>query len=206
MSNGIARLSAAAIAIIAALGLEVQFEASVGQTGSPAGAAWAMLRYFTVLTNLFVLALMMGIAVGSLGLRSTVLTGGATLAIVMVAVVHFTLLSGRLELGGGALLADFLLHKVVPALTLLFWLAFVHKGSLRWKHALVWTIYPLAYLAYAIARAQSDGKHPYPFIDLTRIPLEDALASVAGIALAFIAGGLVLVAADRALGQRRSNG
>lgn len=203
--NRTSRLSALVIAAVAALGLAVQFRASTELTGSAGAAAWTMLRYFTIITNAAVMVLMAAIAAGLVQLRSAFLIGGATIAILLVAIVHFLLLRGLLELSGGAYFADFLLHQAVPALTFLFWLALVPKGGLRWFDPLKWTIYPLAYLAYAFVRGGIDGKYPYPFLDVSQVGLANALANCAVIAAGFITGGLLLVALDRWLGARGAN-
>jgi hypothetical protein len=205
MSPQVARWFAGIIMAIAAFGLGQQFAASMQLTGSASAALWAMLRYFTVITNLGVALIMARVASGKLSLRSSFLLGGMTLSIVLVGVVYMTLLRGLVELSGGALLADTLLHKVVPIATLLFWLLLVPKGGIRWRDPLLWMLYPVSYLIYAIGRGQLDGQYPYPFIDLARMGWDTALVNSAGIALGFLAGGLLMVAVDHLLGQRRSS-
>ena len=79
-----------------------------------------------------------------------------------------TLLRGLLDLSGGALLADTLLHKVMPLLVPLFWLAFVRKGGLALARSFFLGLYPIAYFIYALARGSVEGKYAYPFIDLAR--------------------------------------
>jgi hypothetical protein len=205
MSPRVARWFAGIIMVIAVFGLGQQFAASMQLTGSAAAALWAMLRYFTVITNLGVALIMARVASEKLSLRSSFLLGGMTLSIVLVGVVYMTLLRGLVELSGGALLADTLLHKVVPIATLLFWLLLVPKGGIRWRDPLLWMLYPVSYLIYAIGRGQLDGQYPYPFIDLARMGWDTALVNSAGIALGFLAGGLLMVAVDHLLGQRRSS-
>jgi hypothetical protein len=126
-------------------------------------------------------------------------------AIILVGVVYVALLQGLRPLAGAHLLADVLLHKVVPVLTALWWLAFAPRGKLRWSSALWWAAYPLVYLAYVLARGQLDQKYPYPFLDVTRIGWTEAALNVGGIALGFILAGLALVWIDGwwPLGRRR---
>ena len=50
------RLAAAVIALVAWAGLVVQFAATFGQTGSIADTIWILLRFFTVITNLLVIS------------------------------------------------------------------------------------------------------------------------------------------------------
>jgi hypothetical protein len=200
--TGAGRFVAGCIALIALIGLAVQFAASTKLTGSAPAAIWTMLRFFTVLTNLLVVATTAAVAAGRL--RSPSLIGGTMLAILLVGAVYMLLLRGLAELSGGAALADTILHKVVPVAAAAFWLAFVPKGGLRWEDPLLWALYPLAYLLYALGRGAVDGRYPYPFIDLSRISVGAALFNAIAIALCFLAAGFVLVAIDRALGHRAS--
>ena len=126
-----ARLAAAAIALIAWAGLGIQLQASTELMGSAGAALWAMLRFFTVLANLLVALLFTGIALGWRRTGGPFLLGGVTLAILLVGIVYGLLLNGLLALSGGAALADVLLHKVTPVLVPLWWLAFAPKGGLQ---------------------------------------------------------------------------
>ena len=74
------------------------------------------------------------------------------MAILLVGVVYNPLLSGMVELSGGAKLADIINHSVTPVLVGLYWLVLAPKGDLRRTHPLLWGIFPLAYFPYAMAR------------------------------------------------------
>ena len=78
-------------------------------------------------------------------------------------------------------------------MTPLFWLLFAPKGALRWRDPLLWAIYPLAYFAYALTRGASDGKYPYPFMDIPAVGWPSALTTVAIILILYLLVGLVLV-------------
>ena len=197
------RAFAALIALIAWCGLAVQFDATLANTGSVASTVWILLRFFTVITNLLVALTMTGIAFGAR--VPSFWLGGLTLAILLVGLVYFTLLRGLVELSGGALLADALLHKATPLLTGVYWLLFARRGGLRWHHPLLWALYPIGYFAYALIRGASEHRYPYPFMDVGRIGAAQTALNAALIAAAFIAGGLVLVGLDRALAARRSH-
>ncbi|MGX9116373.1 Pr6Pr family membrane protein [Mesorhizobium sp. BHbsci] len=73
------------------------------------------------------------------------------------------------------LLCDVLLHYVTPVLFVLWWFAAGADGSTRWRDISWWMIYPVAYLAYALARAPISGEVPYPFLDVAK----NGVASVA---------------------------
>ncbi len=195
----VARLAALLIALVAWVGLAVQLQASIGLTGSAGAALWAMARFFTVLTNLLV-ALTFTVA-ALRGRASPFALGGATLAILLVGIVFALLLNGLVELSGGALLADALLHRATPVLVPVWWLAFSPKGGLKQTDPFLWMLYPLCYFAYALARAQLDGRYPYPFMDAGRLGWLQTGLNAVEVAAGFLLAGLLLVWLDRRLGR-----
>lgn len=204
MQVGMRRVSALAIAIIAWAALAIQFAATFGQGYAVAETLWVLLRFFTVLTNLAVALVMTLEAVGRC--QSPVLLAGMSLAILLVGVVYMTLLRGIVELSGGAVIADFLLHKVTPVLVPGWWLAFAPKGCLRWRDPLIWSAYPFAYFLYAMLRGSAEGRYVYPFVDVGQLGTARVLVNAALIAAAFVLAGLGLVALDRRLGGQRRTG
>ena len=130
---------------------------------------WILLRFFTIITNLRGRDRSMTRV--ALGRRvSAFLLGGVTLAIMLVGVVYMTLLRGLLELSGGALLADTLLHKVVADRHDPVVAAVRARGrACKYNAPLWWALYPLAYFAYAVARGLNGDKYPYPFMDVGKL-------------------------------------
>ena len=189
------------VAVAAFAGLALQFAATFGQTGSFPGTLWILLRFFTIITNLIVGLTMTRVA---LGRRLSVFAlAGVTVAILFVGIVHATLLRGLVELGGLALIADRLLHYFVPIATGIYWIAFAPKIGLRWRDALLWCLYPAAYLFYVVARGSIDGRYPYPFIDVGTLGYGRMLLNSLMLLLAYLLGGAGLVALGRALARRR---
>lgn len=198
-----ARLAAAAVALVAWFGLAVQLRASIELTGSVPAAIWAMLRYFTVLSNLLLAVVLTGVALGAKRLSAPWLVGGTALALLLVGVVYGLLLRGLLELSGGARLADTLMHYVTPTLAPLFWLAYAPKGALRLEDPVRWALFPLAYLAYALVRGMVEGLYAYPFINLARLGWSGVGINAAAIAGGFLMAGLLLVWLDARLARTR---
>ena len=195
-----ARLLAALVALVAWAGLFIQYRTTLGSGYAPAETLWIMLRFFTVLTNLLLAVTMTAVALGAR--VAPFLVGGVTLAMALVGMVYLTLLRGLLDLSGGALLADTLLHKVTPVVVALWWLAFASKGRLTWSAPLGWALYPLLYFIYALARGVTDGRYAYPFIDIAKLGAATVALNAALIAASFLIAGLGLVALDRSLGGR----
>ena len=196
------RFAAALIALVAWIGLGVQYQASFAMTGGdPVQTAWVMLRYFTILTNLVVAIVMSLIALGRRVSSATL--GGVTLAIMLVGVVYVTLLRGLLDLSGGAKLADTLMHYATPVLVPLWWLMFAPKGKLEWRDPAIWSLFPLAYFPYALARGAYEGIYAYPFINVTKIGWTQVGINAVMIAGGFLVAGNLVVALDGLLGRGR---
>ncbi|RWB15128.1 MAG: hypothetical protein EOQ40_29050 [Mesorhizobium sp.] len=195
---------AALVALAAWAGIAVHFHALADGPASWPAALWALAGYFTITTNLLVAIVFTGVVIKS-RFATPWLLGATLLNILLVGVVYGLLLQGLKELTAGSQLANILLHRVTPALTTVFWLAFVRKGTLTWRAPFVWALYPLFYLAYALVRGAAEARYPYPFIDVVRIGWEQTLANSASIALAFVAAGEVLVWLDRRLGGKTSS-
>ena len=197
--------AAALVAIICWAGLAIQFSATFANQHHVVPVLWVLLRFFTVITNLSVAVVMTWVATG--GRVSALLMGGLTIAILLVGVVYMTLLRGLLELSGGALLADTLLHKVSPIAMALWWLFFAPRKALKWDAPVLWAAYPLAYFAYVLVRGHYDHRYPYPFMDVGKLGWTQTLINAGGIAMAFILAGFVLVWIDswRPLGSSRSS-
>ena len=203
IETGTARAAAGVIAIIGWAGLAVQLSAVIDQVGSVTGAIWVMLRYFTILTNVLAAAVFTGIALGQPFPRSQSLLGLMTLSTVFVGAGYVLLLRGLIELSGGAATANLILHYVVPGLAPLFWLLFAPKGALKWRDPVLWSIYPLTYFAYALVRGTSDGKYPYPFLDIPTVGWASALTTVGIFLVAYLLVGTVFVWLSRSLDPTR---
>jgi hypothetical protein len=168
----------------------------------------SLLGYFTILTNLLVcFALTLPLiapssAMGRFFARSDVNAGVAT-SIVFVGLAYYFLLRHVWHPQGWALLADILLHYVMPTAFLIYWWFNFPKGALRWSYPLIWGIYPTTYLVYVLIRGPLVGSYPYGFIDPNAIGYQKALINGVGLLIVFIALGLTLIALGRL--QRRVN-
>lgn len=194
MNKMMGRIAAAIVALTALAGLTIQYRVTLAQAGSVTETLWVLLRFFTILTN-GVVALTFG-AVAT-GRRVTPRwMGGVLLAILLVGIVAATLLRGLVTLGGDALLADTLLHKVTPLLATLWWIAFARKGKLRRRDPWIWASFPAAYLPYALLRGMADGHYAYPFINLTKLGIGQVAINALLVAIGFVLAGYLLVWID----------
>ena len=199
------RVFAAIVALVAFAGVAIQFRSTLANVGSLGGAAWVLLRYFTIIANLVVAVVFAGRALTDRPSRRPWVLGGAVISIALVGVIYMLLLRGLLELSGGQALADFLLHYVSPALAPLWWLAFAPKGGLRYRDTLVWCALPLGYAIYAIARGAIDGVYAYPFLNIAERGVATVATTLGVIGVGYLVSACAFVALDGLLarGKRR---
>ena len=195
-----ARIAALILGLIAFPALSIRFAVSLEQAGSVPGALWSMLRFFTIIGNLLTAILLFGVAMGSRAASHPRRIAGLMLLMGLIGIVYALLLRTTENLTGPAGTANMLLHYIAPPAVALYWLIFAPKGKLTYTDPLRWALLPVAYLAYAIGRAQLDGRYPYPFLDVARHGWAQVGLTTSMIAAAFIVAGLLVVWIDRRLG------
>lgn len=107
-------------------------------------------------------------------------------------VVHFFALRPLLDLDGADLLADKLLHVVVPLLVAAGWLAFGPRHRIDSGDIARFAVIPVVWFAYTLIRGAFVDWYPYPFVDVLEHGYLRVIATAAGIGLAMV--GLALVA------------
>ena len=165
------------------------------------------LSFFTILTNVLV-AVALSLTVVGAGTRlgrwagSEGVRAGVTLYAVVVGLVYHFLLHATWNPQGWALIANVLLHYVMPAAMLLDWLLFTAKGRLRWIDAPKWLAFPLIYGGWTLVHGYAADWWPYWFTDVSALGLGTAALYFGGLLVFFFTAGLVVVAIDRTLGRR----
>ncbi len=174
---------------------------------SPTELTLNFFSFFTILTNLLVAAALT-LPVIAAGTRFGRWTGsesvraGVTLYAVVVGLVYHVLLHATWNPQGWSLLANILLHYVMPAAILLDWLVFTPRGRLRWIDAARWLAFPLTYGGWTLLHGAVSGWYPYWFIDAGQLGLGRTLLNFGGLLVFFGLVGLIVVAIDRTLGRR----
>lgn len=118
--------------------------------------------------------------------------------LIVIGIVHFFFLRPLLHLHGADLVADRLLHIVVPLLVLIGWLAFGPRNQIDRTDLLGFLFVPLVWLVYTLVRGAIVDWYPYPFIDVTA----HGCAYVAGACIGVAALLLVVAALARYLDPR----
>lgn len=104
---------------------------------------------------------------------------------------------------GEALQGVLLAHVFVPLAFLTDYLLFLEKGTVRWRHALYWLIYPVSYFALIMSAhyIYKNDFYPYPFLNHERFASADNPEILSGnvgwngviIVLASILAGFICV-------------
>ncbi|MFI5185602.1 MAG: Pr6Pr family membrane protein [Chitinophagales bacterium] len=202
------------IAIIAWFALVLQLFILINNTPgngmTPLQAIGRFFIFFTILSNLLVavsLAIILIKSSSSPGrfFSKPFSVSAIAVYIFIVGLVYNIILRPLWRPTGLQWVADELLHVAVPVLFLIYWVFLVFKGSLKWKHAFWWLIFPLFYLFYAMIRGKIEGFYPYPFIDLNKLGYSRVLLNCAGLTATFLIIGLLFVVADKIMGRYKTN-
>lgn len=129
-------------------------------------------------------------------------SSGIAVSIVVVGLAYSLLLRHLWQPEGFQLIADELLHDVMPVLFLIYWWRCVPKGTLRLKHIGAWVIYPLVYFAYALLRGDLLGQYQYPFIDVGTLGYPQVFVNAGGILAGFVLVALAVVGLDKLIKPR----
>ena len=163
--------------------------------------------FFTVLTNLLAALcfsfLLLGphSAFGNFFSRATTL---AAIAVYMcvVGIIYNLILRFLWNPQGLQRIADELLHVVNPGWFLLFWIMYVSKSALEWKHTFFWLIYPVLYVAFILFRGSFSGFYPYPFSNVRQLGYPHVLLNCTKTILAFFLISVLFVGIGKGLRRR----
>ena len=162
------------------------------------GTLLRFFAFFTIDTNVIVAVCFTFIFLGSktrLGRffsKASTITA-ITVYITIVGIVYNVILRSEWDPEGMQKVVDDLLHSVIPALFIIFWLIFVPIEQLKWKNAFPWLIYPVIYMAYAIIHGAVTKFYPYPFVDVNMLGYNKALLNAGGVLLIIFLLSLALI-------------
>ncbi len=201
----------AATALAGWVGLAIQqyliFYSRWSSGASLLGGLINFFSFFTVLTNTLAVvvlsyALVQRDSAAKRFFLRPAISSGITVSILVVGLDYRLLLRHLWQPEGFQLIADELLHDVMPVLFLIYWWRCVPKGSLRLKHIGAWMIYPLVYFAYALLRGDLLGQYQYPFIDVATLGYPQVFVNAGGILAGFVLIALAVVGLDKVIKPR----
>lgn len=165
---------------------------------------WRFVSFFTIQSNLLVVltALPLIMHPSYDGPRWRVLRLDAVVMITVTGVVHALLLRPLgIALSGWALVADTLLHVVVPLLTVVGWLVLGPRPRIE-PRTVAWSlIWPVAWLSYTLLVGALTGWYPYPFLDLQSEGIGQVAITCGAIAVLFTGLAWICFRLDRALAR-----
>jgi hypothetical protein len=157
--------------------------------------------YFTVLSNLFAVAMLLHGALRPAHTRShtvELLRGAAVVYILTTGIVYLLLLSGHAPTYPWV---NAILHYLMPVAVTLDWLLDPPRVRLDPARTVVlWMAFPLLYIFYTLARGAIVGWYPYFFVNPHR---DGGYLLVAGDCLAVGIGIVALIAATTWAGNHR---
>ncbi|MDQ6896993.1 MAG: Pr6Pr family membrane protein, partial [Actinomycetota bacterium] len=129
--------------------------------------------YFTVESNaLSVISLVVSsfvVAVGHRSARLDYLRGAVALFMTTTIIIFIVLLSGYPASELTAVPWDnTVLHYIMPIAIILDWLFATRVEPVPYRKALLWLVFPLAYLLYSLVRGPIANWYPYPFMDASK--------------------------------------
>ncbi|WP_051427482.1 Pr6Pr family membrane protein [Arthrobacter sp. H20] len=194
------------VALIGLVGLGAQVTALInGENYSllgPAMSWWNFFSYFTILSNILVLAINADLARNPSGRSSTlwrVLRLNAVVNISVTGLIAFTLLRRLPEvqaLVGLGRLSDTLLHYVVPILTVLGWLLFGPRPRFTIQTVWLSLTFPAVGLVYTLIRGAMVTWYQYPFVDLRIIDPLEVFINCIFIGAMFVGFGFAVLQVD----------
>ena len=204
--RGAAPLYAAAGALVGLMALALQLwlllQIETGKGGTALDAVVAFFSFFTILSNVLVIVVYGASLLGRP--RFFVRPGVQTavgLYIIIVGLVYALVLQQLWDPKGLAKLADVALHYVAPVLYVIYWLVFVDKSALAYRHIPAWLVFPVVYAVYAMVRGLATGIYAYPFLEIPNLGVARVGLNVVVLVAAFAVVGALLVAAGRALSR-----
>jgi hypothetical protein len=125
------------------------------------------IAYFTVQSNLLVAVTCAQLARDPLrdGPSWRPLRLAAVVGITVTGLVHLVLLRPLIDLHGADLLADTVVHVVVPLLAVIGWALYGPRPRVRLRDVGLALCWPLAWLAVMLVVGALTGWYPYPFLD-----------------------------------------
>ena len=172
--------------------LVAQFFLAIDNRTAPvAEAAIRYISYFTIEANglatlgFTVLLVARRTALGRWFSRQSVVTA-ITIYMVVVGVTYNIVLRSLWRPRGMELVVDELLHSVLPAAYVFYWLLYASaKRRLMWKIVPSWMLFPLAYCIYTMIRGVMTGWYPYPFFNAAVLGYPRVLINIGEMIVVF---------------------
>jgi hypothetical protein len=119
------------------------------------------------------------------------LRGAATIYMTVTGITY-SLLLRNVAVDTAVPWVNLVLHYIIPIVMIVDWLIDLPPFRIRVGAAMVWLIYPIAYLAYSLIRGPLVDWYPYPFLDPRPEGYVPVIVTSIGIALGALVLALVM--------------
>jgi hypothetical protein len=201
-------------ALVGWFALLLQLQLMIDTSLAKGLTAWTAIAryfsYFTIENNILVALVLTAVALRSSSaagrfFQNPKVQSAIAAYITIVGVVYHLLLRNVWNPAGWQLVVDNLLHYVMPAAYVLFWLAFVSMFTLQWKDLFAWLIYPLGYCGFTLVRGAITNWYPYPFIDVEKLGYSRVFINILFVFLGFATVVLIFIAIARFLSRTKTS-
>lgn len=208
MAERWARIWFATTAAVAIVGLVIEAVVTAtvggGYFASAGSRLLNMLFYFTIQSNVIVAVTTLLLAVrldrSSAVFRYFRLAG--VVGITVTGVVYRAVLADNAHFVGLGVVADTLLHAVVPVLAVLGWAVFGPRRQFTWRLAPAVLIHPALWLTLTLVRGSLIDWYPYYFVDASRVGYGRVAVNAATLAGLFLAFAYAATLLDRVILRR----
>lgn len=153
---------------------------------SPLESIIRFFSYFTILTNILVTVyftvLVFDKKKQGLFYKPGTLTA-ITSFIMFVGVIYHLLLRSLWDPQGMVMVFDEIHHTIAPLITLIFWFLYEDKKQVILKPVLLWLLYPISYIIWALVRGSMSSFYPYYFLDINTLGLQAVIINSLGLFL-----------------------
>ena len=179
---------------------------------------WAMLLYYTVLSNILVFSSLIFFIIydfkkGDATTNTKLLRykGGVTMAILITGVIYHFLLAPSTKPEDFWTVRNLLVHYIVPWGLVLDTLVFDARKAYRLREPLYWSLAPLAYFAFALLNGlvlklpiphAKNSPFAYFFINVNKLGWNKVLLNVLLISVGYITVGYLIYFLKRFIGRK----
>ncbi|RYG02213.1 MAG: hypothetical protein EOO02_11040 [Chitinophagaceae bacterium] len=120
-----------------------------------------------------------------------------TLYIIVVGLVYNLVLRSLWTSTGAQAIVHDTLHTVIPIMMLVYWWIWVDTRKLHVSNITAWLIYPAVYAAIVLIRGYFADWYPYPFLDITKLGLQQVSLNSAMLVGVFLFFSILFVYVGR---------
>lgn len=197
-----------ALAVFAGIIIQVLVSANAndGDFHTAAGRVFNVFCFFTIQSNLIVgftcLLLAMNPNRSATVFKVFRLTG--LVAITITGIVFHAVLAKLLDLESWGLVANNLVHTVVPVMAVVGWFAFGPRGLTSRRVMWISVLFPVCWLIFVLIRGPIVHYYPYPFVDVIHLGYARVLINCVWVALLYLAVAAGAATLDKWLARSRA--